>query len=128
VRLVFIANSDALPTKTRKPCAVCGVLISEGSRCEVHRLPRLLPVKDNRPTANARGYDYEWRKKRNAYIMAHPWCVDPYGLHAGTPIRALIVDHIKPRRQGGADDESNYQGLCQACHNIKTARDGSRSA
>lgn len=32
-------------------------------------------------------------------------------------------DHIIPLELGGADDESNLQGLCIACHNEKTAEE-----
>ena len=39
-----------------------------------------------------------------------------------------IVDHIIPLKSGGEDNESNYQSLCGACHNYKTAHDGSRGS
>jgi diadenosine tetraphosphate (Ap4A) HIT family hydrolase len=37
--------------------------------------------------------------------------------------RALEVDHIVPRRQGGLDDVTNYQALCWKCNANKGARD-----
>lgn len=37
--------------------------------------------------------------------------------------RALEVDHIIPRRHGGADDISNLQALCYACNAMKRDRD-----
>ena len=40
-----------------------------------------------------------------------PWC--------GAPIRQL--DHVRPRREGGATTASNGQGLCEACNQAKEA-------
>jgi ATP adenylyltransferase len=37
--------------------------------------------------------------------------------------RALEVDHIVPRKHGGADDVSNFQALCWKCNANKGARD-----
>jgi ATP adenylyltransferase len=37
--------------------------------------------------------------------------------------RALEVDHIHPRRHGGADDPANLQALCYKCNANKGARD-----
>lgn len=31
-----------------------------------------------------------------------------------------VCDHIIPKSQGGSDDESNLQAICQACDKIKT--------
>jgi len=114
-----------MPRLAPHPCAVpgCPELIYEGSRCVNHRLPRPL---DNRPNATLRGYGAAWQKKRSAWLLKHPWCADLYGFHAGEPVKAKIVDHIKPLRQGGPDNETNYQSLCVRCNNYKTAHDGSR--
>jgi len=38
-------------------------------------------------------------------------------------VRALEVDHIKPRRMGGSDDISNLQALCYRCNAMKRDRD-----
>ena len=40
---------------------------------------------------------------------------------------ARIVDHIVPKFEGGTDDESNLQSLCQECSDAKTAVEGSRA-
>lgn len=37
--------------------------------------------------------------------------------------RALEVDHIVPRKEGGPDDLANYQALCWKCNANKGARD-----
>ena len=37
--------------------------------------------------------------------------------------KALEVDHIVPRNQGGSDDISNFQALCYSCNAMKRDRD-----
>lgn len=32
----------------------------------------------------------------------------------------MVTDHIVPKTQGGTDDASNLQTLCERCHNVKT--------
>lgn len=36
-------------------------------------------------------------------------------------------DHIVPLCEGGADDDANVQGLCDACHEAKTLREAARA-
>ena len=38
-------------------------------------------------------------------------------------IKALEVDHIVPRNNGGSDDPSNFQALCYSCNAMKRDRD-----
>jgi len=58
-------------------------------------------------------------KRRAAWLSDHPLCV---GREAqGRVSAATEVDHITPLWDGGADDESNLQSLCTACHASKTA-------
>lgn len=33
------------------------------------------------------------------------------------------LDHIVPHSKGGSDDRENLQGLCNPCHDAKTAKD-----
>ncbi len=49
-------------------------------------------------------------------------------LHCGLYSReedAMEIDHIKPRKLGGADEYKNLQLLHKHCHDTKTAGDGS---
>lgn len=39
-----------------------------------------------------------------------------------------IADHIIPKAQGGTDERTNYQLLCQACSDEKTLADKGHSA
>jgi diadenosine tetraphosphate (Ap4A) HIT family hydrolase len=38
-------------------------------------------------------------------------------------LKALEVDHIKPRNKGGTDDVDNLQALCYSCNSMKRDRD-----
>jgi len=40
----------------------------------------------------------------------------------------VAVDHIKPRFQGGTDDDSNLRVLCAVHHSQKTAAEGHEAA
>ena len=56
-----------------------------------------------------------WRQARAYHLRQNPLCAACGGL--GT-----VVDHIVPRRDGGADlAASNLQTLCQPCHSSKSA-------
>lgn len=58
-----------------------------------------------------------WRRFRTAVLRLRPVCET-----AGCGITATNVDHIVPRRRGGADlDAANVQALCASCHSAKTA-------
>ena len=55
-----------------------------------------------------------WRKSR-------PLCVS---CEAKGIVRLWTqLDHIVPLFKGGADDDSNRQGLCDECHAAKTGKD-----
>lgn len=40
----------------------------------------------------------------------------------GTSV-ATELDHIKALTNGGTNDDDNLQGLCAACHEVKTLKD-----
>ena len=81
------------------------------------------PIKrrDHRLTAHQRGYDRQWRKAAAAYLADNPLCVAC--MDEGKTVPSYCVDHIVPHRgdQGLFWDESNWQALCERCHNTKTA-------
>jgi 5-methylcytosine-specific restriction enzyme A len=113
-----------MPKHSPRPCAQhgCGELVYDGSRCVEHQLPR---APDKRPSSTVREYGYDWKTKvRDPYLKVHPWCVNLYGTH-WAQLRAVVVDHILPKEQGGTDDWSNLQGLCRSCDNKKHYDDGS---
>jgi len=71
-----------------------------------------------RGSAEQRGYGAAWRARRDAFIEQHPVCCVP---GCGRPTDE--VDHVVPKARGGADDESNWQPLCQTHHSAKTCRE-----
>lgn len=57
-----------------------------------------------------------WKKCREAYIAAHPYCECPY--HKDKRVKGDVVDHIKPPR---GDERlffnpNNWQTLTRSCH------------
>lgn len=73
-------------------------------------------VRPVRLSSRERGYTWKWQKARAAYLMENPIC-------GRCGKGASVVDHITPHRGNDALfwDQSNWQSLCQKCHNIKTA-------
>jgi 5-methylcytosine-specific restriction protein A len=93
-------------------------------RARVYRGPtsKARAAGADRPTASGRGYDRRWRRARLAFLNANPTCVDCRSKEL--TVEATTVDHINPHR-GDPDlfwDQANWQSLCTACHNRKTAR------
>lgn len=80
---------------------------------------------DGRGSAHSRGYDSRWRKTRIGFLAKHPLCVACEG--GGHVVPATVVDHVIPHRGDRALfwDRGNWQPLCAACHNAKTAREDS---
>jgi 5-methylcytosine-specific restriction enzyme A len=71
------------------------------------------------PSSRIRGRKLQTLRLR--YFQEFPLCV---ACEARGEIRAATeLDHITPLFKGGTNDYSNYQGLCEACHKDKTAKD-----
>src|SRR5690606_6721021 len=62
------------------------------------------------------GYKGDWLKLRAQVLREEPFC-----RQCGRP--ATTVDHIIPKSQGGTDDRSNLQALCDTCRRRKDAAD-----
>lgn len=58
---------------------------------------------------------------RLRWFTLHPLCVRCD--RDGRTNLATQLDHIKPLFKGGEDTDANRQGLCDACHEAKTAED-----
>jgi 5-methylcytosine-specific restriction endonuclease McrA len=62
---------------------------------------------------------------RDSWLYDHPLCV--HCLQRGRTAAATQLDHIVALANGGkdfdADDGKNRQGLCDECHELKTAAD-----
>jgi 5-methylcytosine-specific restriction protein A len=46
---------------------------------------------------------------------------------AGRVVLATQRDHVVPLAEGGRDDDSNIQPLCEDCHRSKTQREAARA-
>lgn len=110
-----------MPMRAPTLCAGgCGALVRSG-RCDRCR-PALDQAKDaQRGTAHERLYDARWQKARARFLRAHPLCL--HCLDQGVTEASTVVDHIIPHRGDRKLfwDKSNWQALCETCHNRKTA-------
>ena len=128
MRLQVDIPRDALPMPTRPlgPCLEpgCAARAAQQGRCAQHARAKRWEREDQSPrvsrSSTALGYDRQWRKRRAAYLLVHPFCIWCGAL--GLTMMATQVDHVWAKRRGGSDDEGNLQGLCAACHARKTAR------
>jgi 5-methylcytosine-specific restriction protein A len=68
----------------------------------------------NRTNAPRRLRGEQAQKRRAAVLRRNPHCV-LCGMRPSTQ-----ADHIVPLAEGGADHESNMQGVCMVCHKAKT--------
>lgn len=114
-----------MPWLPPRPCPVAGCPVL--GRCAKHARPVVIPNQpqprlydDRRGSSTARGYDRQWRKLRAAYLLRFSVC------RLCMRSQAVLVDHIRPKVQGGTDDEYNLQALCTRCHNIKTGMERRR--
>ena len=74
-----------------------------------------------RKTTAERGYGSRWQKARKTFLLSHPICADHE--KRGMVMPATVVDHIVPHKGDMSLfwDHGNWQPLCAACHNLKTA-------
>ena len=76
--------------------------------------------RQRRQRQGARYYDTaRWKRLREMVLSRDPLCVE-CAKH-GVVEASTHVDHITPLAQGGTNEMSNLQGLCETCHNKKTA-------
>ena len=108
-----------MPRTPRRPCRFpgCPNLCDSGVYCRDHRQYSTDHV---RGSADARGYNAEWRRARKAFLQKHPLCAECRKNGKLTP--ATVVDHIIPHRGDRKLfwDENNWQPLCKGCHDQKT--------
>lgn len=96
------------------------MLVSDGSgRCAEH--PREAWSKAE-PVKRITGRRLQAMRAR---LFAHsPLCVEC--LRHGRAVAATQRDHIIPLAEGGVDDETNEQALCDACHETKSQAEAQR--
>ena len=116
-----------MPYKPKKPCAYPGCPnLTDGRYCPEHK--KLMESRYNRYERSKPASSFynskEWKRKRQDYLIEHPFCVEC--MKYGRLTKATLVDHIIPIRMGGERlDDSNLQALCWSCHSSKSIREGS---
>lgn len=90
------------------------------TRLPIHGVPKRHSHKAPRPSAAARGYGRDWRRRREQVLASQPLCVECKA--QGRTVAATDVDHIRRLADGGDGSDANLQPLCHRCHARKTAR------
>ena len=117
-----------MPMKPKRPCGYPGCPnLTDGRYCEEHK--KLTDSQYNRYGRDdfSKGFykTPEWRKARKLQLARQPLCEEC--LKAGKFVKATMVDHIVPIKQGGDKfNQDNLQSLCWSCHSRKSAKEGSR--
>jgi 5-methylcytosine-specific restriction protein A len=80
-----------------------------------------------RPDTTERIRGRKWMKiKTDVLIATDHYCVECQ--KQGISTIAAEVDHVVPLWKGGTNERSNLQGLCEAHHARKTAREAAERA
>lgn len=111
-----------MPKAAPRPCSQrgCQTLVSDGSgRCAAH--PRDAWIK-TAPVKRITGRRLQAMRAR--LFSRSPLCEEC--LRQGRAIVATQRDHIVPLAEGGVDDETNEQALCDACHEAKSLGEAQR--
>ncbi|MRW86791.1 HNH endonuclease [Pseudoduganella sp. FT26W] len=111
-----------MPVSAPRPCSfpTCSVLVRDGSgRCAKHPRDQW---KKTTPTKRITGRRLQ--AMRVALFSRHPLCAECLRQGRATP--ATQRDHVIPLAEGGLDDETNEQALCQDCHDEKSERERQR--
>jgi 5-methylcytosine-specific restriction protein A len=74
---------------------------------------------------HARGYGRDHERIREQLLREVILC--EHCTAAGRTTAGVIADHIVPLARGGKTERSNYQLLCRACSNLKTAQENGRT-
>ena len=115
-----------MPRKPKRPCSYPGCpKLTNGRFCEEHaKLEAKRYEKYDRDPAVKKRYGRAWKRIRDTYIAAHPFCEQCK--KNGTMTLAEEVHHIKPLSRGGTNQEDNLMSLCTSCHSEITALEGGR--
>lgn len=111
-----------MPKAAPRPCTYpgCAALVHGGRRCDKHPLP----TWTKRADAPKRVTGRKLQRMREQLFQRQPLCVECE--RHGRVRLATQRDHIIPLAEGGRDDSSNEQGLCEACHEAKSLRERTR--
>lgn len=113
----------------KKPCRKlgCPELVQSGY-CEKHAPEKSHNWQSDRFRGNRhdRGYGRAWEKIRKRIFKRDRGLCQPC-LKRGYVTAAREVDHIKPKEQGGSDNDDNLQSICIPCHRKKTGSENKKS-
>ncbi|SFB96423.1 5-methylcytosine-specific restriction enzyme A [Polaromonas sp. OV174] len=111
-----------MPKAAPRPCSMfgCRALSVAGGRCADHQREQWR----KKPFATKRITGRRLQAMRAALFDRCPLCVACDA--KGFVVAATQRDHIKPLSEGGLDDDSNVQGLCDACHEEKSQAEAKR--
>lgn len=114
-----------MPKSAPKPCTYprCNKYATRGARCGEHQPKHNWKHTQNR---HERGYGTQWYKIR-ARVLTKFDHICQSCLRDGIYTRATQVDHIIPKFEGGTDEESNLEPICDKCHKIKTRKESQRA-
>lgn len=106
-----------MPTKPKRPCSYPGCPeLTDQTYCEKHRArARQQYDKYERAPDVKKKYGREWKRIRDKYFKAHPYCERCYAEGRMTP--AEEVHHRQPISRGGTHATENLMSLCRSCHN-----------
>lgn len=109
-----------MPMAPKRFCAYCRGL--HDGRCPVNRREQQRAYDERRPVPSKRGYDEVWRRCRDAFLRANPFCSDCQA--KGRMRSAEEVHHtIKIRDDASRRlDWETLLGLCKSCHSARTAK------
>lgn len=129
-----------MPTKPKRPCRYpgCPRLTSSGVYCpehaavkaaehEAHERERAKEYdKFKRDPDHSKKYGRAWKRIRDRYARAHPFCEECFKQGIMTPVEE--VHHIIPVSEGGRHTDDNLMSLCQSCHTKIHIKRGDRPA
>ena len=105
-----------MPTKPMKPCAHHGcALLTHERFCPDHAKQEAQRYnRYERDPGTSKRYGRSWAKIRAAFLRANPLC--DLCRADGIVRPAEMVHHKRKLTDGGSNDWSNLQPLCQSCH------------
>ena len=110
-------QEETMPTYPKRPCSFPGCPnLTSGQYCDVHRTEaRRRYDKYERSPDVHKQYGRAWKRIRDRYILAHPYCEKCF--EEGRMTVATECHHIIPVSRGGQSVEENLMALCRGCHN-----------
>jgi 5-methylcytosine-specific restriction enzyme A len=116
-----------MPMAPLRPCLAkgCGVLVRSG-KCDAHGGPQPSHRWDTDRRPDVKRWTGDWLvKARQRLFQREPLC--RMCSLQGRLTLATVRDHIVNLADGGTEDESNEQPLCQRCHDTKTQEESRRA-